>query len=46
MSSEELQTTLAAVAATALATHRCTGSEALTRAAAQAFSQAAAEVFA
>ena len=35
-STEELQTTLAAVAATALATHRCTGSEALTRAAIEA----------
>ena len=36
MNSEELQTTLAAVAATALATQRCTGSEALTRAAIEA----------
>ena len=36
MNSEELQTTLAAVAAMVLATHQCTGSEALTRAAIEA----------
>ena len=35
-STEELQTTLAAVAATALATYRCTGSGALTRSAIEA----------